>query len=168
MTSAGTRSLPSGEWKASRSGFVAALLPWEAVGDLVSRLAAGRVVESGRELDFVPWGGAYTRRASDATAFVHRQARFLQQHTSTVPIPAPSTARAAARRWLNQSADLTRPYSTGEAYPNFPEPGLTDRAYHGANLPRVQRARAAYQSTPVRSLVPPAVPTHPAPTRRTQ
>jgi Berberine and berberine like len=36
------------------------------------------------------------------------------------------------------------PYGTGGAYPNFPEPGLSDTAYYGANTDRVHRIRAAY------------------------
>jgi hypothetical protein len=111
----------------SRSEFFARPLPRETIEALV----AGRR----GELDFTPWGGAYNRVAADATAFVHRDARFLLKQTATEP-----------GGWLDRSWELVHPYGTGGVYPNFPDPELADPdgAYFGANRDRVARARAAY------------------------
>ena len=39
----------------------------------------GRAAGESRELDFMPWGGAYNRRRPEETAFVHRDERFPAQ-----------------------------------------------------------------------------------------
>ena len=111
----------------SRSEFFARPLPRDVIAALVEHVPG--------ELDFTPWGGAYNRVAPDATAFVHRDARFLLKHTAAEP-----------GGWLDRSWALAHPYGTGGVYPNFPEPGLADPdgAYFGANRDRVARARAAY------------------------
>ena len=111
----------------SRSEFFARPLPRDAIEALVE----GRE----GELDFTPWGGAYTRVPAGATAFAHRDARFLLKLTATAP-----------GGWLDRAWELVHPYGTGGVYPNFPDPGLADPdgAYFGANRARVARARAAY------------------------
>jgi FAD/FMN-containing dehydrogenase len=108
---------------------------------LVDRLTEDRRPGESRELDFSPWAGAYNRTAADATAFPHRDARFLLKHSVTV---GGHTDPAAATAWLESSYAVTHPYGTGGVYPNFPEPGLSDTAYYGANTDRLHRVRAAY------------------------
>jgi hypothetical protein len=76
-----------------------------------------------------------------ATAFPHRDARFLLKHAVTVGGDADPTG---ATGWLAGSHELARPYATGGVYPNFPEPGLADSAYHGANTARLRRIRDTY------------------------
>ncbi|GAA0469486.1 hypothetical protein Ade02nite_32440 [Paractinoplanes deccanensis] len=93
---------------------------------------------AGSLLDFTPWGGAYNRVPPDATAFPHRDARFLLKQTATV---APG---ARPGPWLDESHALTHPYGTGGAYPNFPEPGLPDEAYYLGNTARLRRIRETY------------------------
>ena len=108
--------------------------------DLVAHLTGERRPGESRELDFSPWGGAYNRVAAGATAFPHRDARFLLKHAATVSREAgPETTE-----WLDASYAITHPYGTGGTYPNFPEPGLDDTAYYGANTDRLHRIRAAY------------------------
>jgi FAD/FMN-containing dehydrogenase len=111
----------------SRSEFFARSLPRETIEELVARREG--------ELDFSPWGGAYNRVAVDATAFPHRDARFLLKQTAEAP-----------GGWLDRSWELVHPFGTGGVYPNFPDPRLADPdgAYFGANRDRVAAARAAY------------------------
>jgi FAD/FMN-containing dehydrogenase len=110
----------------SRSEFFRRELPAEAIEDLVENFTAG-------ELDFSPWGGAYNRVVPDATAFVHRRERFLLKQTGD-------------REWLERSYAIAHAHGSGGVYPNFPDPELEDaeRAYHGANLERLRRVKAAY------------------------
>jgi FAD/FMN-containing dehydrogenase len=90
------------------------------------------------ELDFSPWGGAYNRRETHETAFAHRDGRFLIKMTGP-------------REWLDEVWRATRGHGSGGVYPNFPDPDLDDAltAYHGANLPRLQAVKAAYDADDV-------------------
>jgi FAD/FMN-containing dehydrogenase len=111
----------------SRSEFFARPLPRETIDELVAQREG--------ELDFTPWGGAYARVPADATAFVHRDARFLLKQTAEAP-----------GGWLDRSWELVHRFGTGGVYPNFPDPGLADPdgAYFGANRDRVAAARETY------------------------
>jgi FAD/FMN-containing dehydrogenase len=146
----------------SKSEFFARPLPAEAVAALVRELGEGRVEGHARELDFTPWGGGYTRVRADATAFVHRDARFLLKHAAVVDPDAPAAGREAAQRWLRRSWATVHPWGTGGVYPNFPDPELEDpaRAYHGANLERLRGVKARYDPTALFDL--PGVPRPPS------
>jgi hypothetical protein len=126
---------PDGRFAYLHSGYFRTEVP---AADLIARLTADRTPGEERELDFSPWGGAYNRVAADATAFPHRDARFLLKQTATV---APHDRPGG---WLDASHAATRPYGTGGVYPNFPEPGLPDEAYHLGNTGRLRRIRSAY------------------------
>jgi hypothetical protein len=102
--------------------------------DLIARLHDDRRPGEHRELDFSPWGGAYNRIRPDATAFPHRDARFLLKQTVS-PFPT---------AWLDESYAITHPHGTGGVYPNFPEPGLPDEAYYLENTARLRRIRALH------------------------
>jgi FAD/FMN-containing dehydrogenase len=126
----------------SKSEFFRDPVPGDAAAALVEHLAGGRVAGEARTLDLSPWAGAYARVPADATAFVHRDPRFLLKHDVAVT----PGGEAAARAWLEGSWTLVHPWGTGGAYPNFPDPELEDwpRAAYGANLERLRRLKAAY------------------------
>jgi hypothetical protein len=83
---------------------------------------------------------------ADATAFVHRDARFLLKHAVVIDPDATGAQRQAARRWLERSWELVHPWGTGGVYPNFPDPDLEDpaSAYYGTNYNRLVRVKARY------------------------
>jgi FAD binding domain/Berberine and berberine like len=124
----------------SRSHFVRDALPPETIAALVEHLGTGRRPGETRELDFTPWAGAYCRVPADATAFAHRDARFLLK-LGVVLEPG-----MVPGGWLNRAWELVRPWGTGGAYPNFPDPELSDpaTAYWGANAERVRRLERRY------------------------
>ena len=126
-----------------KSGFFARPLPDGAIAALVAALGRDRRSGQARELDFTPWGGAYNRVAARATAFPHRDARFLLKHSVTV---SPGGDRAAARDWLARSWTAVHPWGTGGVYPNFPDPDLADpgHAYYLGNYDRLRRVKARY------------------------
>ena len=123
-----------------RSEFFAQPLSGDAIDALVAHLDAEGFH---RELDFSPWGGAYTRTPVEATAFAHRDARFLLKHAAVVEPGGPVDA---AREWLDASWTITHPFGTGGVYPNFPEDGLDpwSEAYHGPNRERLLELKRRY------------------------
>jgi FAD/FMN-containing dehydrogenase len=130
----------------TKSEFFRQPLPSETTTALVEHLARGLAGGSSREVTFTPWGGAYNRVPTDATAFVHRDERFMVQHLVTSSPDAPATARDAARGWLARSWALVHPWGSGDVYPNFPDPDLEDwaHAYYGNNYRRLLRIKARY------------------------
>jgi FAD/FMN-containing dehydrogenase len=122
----------------AKSEFFRQGLPAEAIAALVDRL------EPSRELNFTPWGGAYNRVPEDATAFAHRNERFLLEHLTI--LESSEADSDAARRWAAESWAHAHPWGSGRVYPNFPDPDLADwpEAYHGENLERLRRVKAAY------------------------
>jgi FAD/FMN-containing dehydrogenase len=130
----------------SKSEFFGRELPADAIAELLARFADGRRQREARVLDFTPWAGAYNRVPAEATAFVHRGERFLLKQEVVVDAGASQAEREAARGWLSRSWELVHTWGSGGVYPNFPDPELEDwgRAYHGANLDRLARVKAAY------------------------
>ncbi|MFJ6623245.1 FAD-binding oxidoreductase [Kitasatospora sp. NPDC091335] len=94
-------------------------------------------------ISFNVLGGAVNRVPADATAFVHRDARFLAQCYAWWTGDGPADA---AVRWVGEAREALRPHASGHAYQNYRDPRLADwrRAYYGANLPRLERLRAHY------------------------
>jgi len=123
----------------SKSEFIAHGLSGEAIEALLAHL---RVAPAAAELDFSPWGGAYTRVAAETTAFAHRDASFLLKHAVVVD----PGAAVAGRTWLGRSWELAHPFGTGGVYPNFPDADLDawDVAYHGANRERLLAVKRHY------------------------
>jgi FAD/FMN-containing dehydrogenase len=130
----------------SKSEFFRRPLPADAIAALVGHLSGERVRGQSRELDFTPWAGAYNRVGADATAFVHRDERFLLKHGVVVGPDVSSVEREAAGEWLARSWGSVHPWGSGRAYQNFPDPDLVDwaDAYYGTNLERLLRVKASY------------------------
>lgn len=112
----------------ARSGFFRRLLPADSIAELVRTRPADAV------LDFAPWGGAYNRVAVDATAFPHREERFMVTYV------------VGDRSELAQAWPVIDGFGSGGVYPNFPDLDLPDpwRAYHGPNLERLLHVKATY------------------------
>ena len=129
-----------------KSEFFREPLPAGAVEALVDLFVRGRRPWEARKLDFMPWGGAYNRVPAVATAFPHREERFLLEHSVVVPAGFDAAATEAARAWLSDSWELVHPFGSGGVYANFPDTDLPDehRAYWGGNLERVRRVKEKY------------------------
>jgi FAD/FMN-containing dehydrogenase len=127
----------------AKSHFFPAGLSAEAIGALIEHLARNRADGQSRELDFTPWAGAYNRVPADATAFPHRSERFMLKHEVVV---GSENLSPPARDWLRRSWALGHSAGGHGAYVNFPDAdlGRWARAYHGANLDRLQRVKARY------------------------
>jgi len=130
----------------AKSEFFRELLPRAATEELVDHFAADRVDRQARELDFTPWGGAYNRVLPHATAFAHRNERFLLKHAVSLDAAASSGDRGDARTWLTRSWALAHRHGSGGVFPNFADPDLDAwaTAYHRGNLDRLLRIKAEY------------------------
>jgi FAD/FMN-containing dehydrogenase len=95
--------------------------------------AAGK----GATLVLDSYGGAINDVAPDATAFVHRTARFSAQILSYAGDLATAKSRVAAAR-----AKIA-PHGNGQAYQNYADPTLAVSAYYGANYARLRQIKAA-------------------------
>ena len=100
----------------------------------------------GGGLAFDGYGGAINAIPADATAFVHRDALCQLQMSASWGAGASVDTTDAIAAWLAETAEAISPFTNGEAYQNYIDPTLTDwqQAYYGANLPRLQRVKLAY------------------------
>jgi len=91
-------------------------------------------------------GGAINRVAPGATAFVHRNALFDAQYTTTWPVGSASAEVARQHAWQQSFWQSMRPYASGQAYQNYIDPSLANwrQAYYGANYTRLTQVKAAY------------------------
>ncbi len=89
-------------------------------------------------------GGAVNRVPSAATAFVHRDALFLAQYSTSWTSPGERSAVNNQHAWLNSYYRALRRHASGEAYQNYIDPDLGDwrRAYYGANYPWLKLVKA--------------------------
>ncbi len=126
----------------SKSEFFRQPLPADTIAALVRALGQGRGRGESRELNFTPMGGAYNRVPADATAFAHRDERYVVEHVLVADADAP----AAGRQWVARSWAMAHPWGSGRVYPNFPDPDLANwaEAYYGANYERLLRVKRAY------------------------
>ncbi|HEX5496456.1 MAG TPA: FAD-binding oxidoreductase [Mycobacteriales bacterium] len=121
----------------SESGIATLLAGVERLGH------TGDAGAGGVQLDAL--GGAVGRLAPDATAFPHRRALAVAQYiVSWAATDRPAVA-AGSLAWLRAYHDSMSGYATG-AYVNYVDPDLRDweRAYYGANYPRLRRVKARY------------------------
>jgi FAD/FMN-containing dehydrogenase len=132
-----------------KSEFFKQPLPTDAIVALLENFSYRRVSGESRELDFMPWGGAYNRVRSDATAFVHRDELFQLKHSVTVDPEARPDEKANARRWIVRSWASVHRYGSGRVFPNFVDPDLEEwaEAYYGTNYDRLVRVKARYDPT---------------------
>jgi len=130
----------------ARSEFFARPLPAEAVGALLDAFVEGRTSGEARELDFMPWGGAYNRRPPDASAFVHRDQLFQLKHAVVLHPDAPPGNQAAAHAAATRSWASVHPWGSGRVFQNFADPDLEHwaAAYYGPNYDRLVRVKTRY------------------------
>jgi FAD/FMN-containing dehydrogenase len=130
----------------AKSEFFSRPLPGEAIAALVATFSQGRAAGQSRELDFMPWGGAYNRVPPEATAFVHRAELFQLKHAAVVDTPVTPAAAATAHQWVARSWASVHPWGSGRVFQNFADPDLDDwpNAYYGTNYQRLVRVKARY------------------------
>lgn len=93
-----------------------------------------------------PCDGAVNAIPADATAFVHRNGRFVSQYQARWHSGASEATASANLEWTNGLYSAIAPYRSGFAYQDYIDPELPDweHAYYGANLPRLRRIKSRY------------------------
>ncbi len=91
-------------------------------------------------------GGAVNRVKPQATAFVHRNALFDAQYYTGWNWPGTAAGRSAQYKWITAYHNSMRPYASGQAYQNYPDPSLATwrQAYYGANYSRLSQVKHIY------------------------
>ncbi|WP_136709288.1 FAD-binding oxidoreductase [Agromyces sp. H66] len=117
-----------------RSEFFSRSMRSSTIASLLAELQDDASVAR-RQLNFTAMGGAYNRVAEDATAFAHRDERFLLEHIEAAP-----------GAWVDRSWAIAHADGSGGVYPNFPDPRLGDwsTAYHGGNHDRLAAIKRDY------------------------
>jgi FAD/FMN-containing dehydrogenase len=132
-------------FQATRSHFFDSPLGTAAIAELVRRFDEDRRHAQYRELELVPWGGAYAQ--DDGTAcFLHRAASILIRHTATAGARSAPELRAEAAAWADRSAAAVVRESNGRSYQGYAEPERPDwpRACHGPRLDRLRDIQRLY------------------------
>jgi FAD/FMN-containing dehydrogenase len=139
-----------------KAGFVPALSP-ELIDVLCGQGA--RVRSPLSQIEVLSLGGAIARVAPGATAFPHRDARWLINIPAMWRAPGDTEAEIA---WVRTTSTALEPHTTGGTYVNFmsdDEDGRTAGAY-GATYERLRAVKRAYDPDNVFRLnqnIPPAV-----------
>ncbi|MDQ2814333.1 MAG: FAD-dependent oxidoreductase, partial [Actinomycetota bacterium] len=134
----------------AKSDFFTRPLSSQGIGTLLSgveslqRVSGAPGGAGGIALDAL--GGAVNRVAPGATAFVHRDALFQAQYTTTWPVGAAPAGVARQHAWQQSYWQSMRPYASGQAYQNYIDPALTNwrQAYYGANYHRLTQVKGTY------------------------
>ena len=130
----------------SKSEFFGRPLPTEAVLALLEAFSQDRTQGEARELDFMPWGGAYNRVPPHATAFVHRRELFQLKHSVMVEPDASPGEREAGHGQVARSWRSVHPWGSGRVFQNFADPDLEGwpEAYYGPSLDRLVQVKERY------------------------
>lgn len=128
---------------ASTSQFFDRPIERPALDALVAHFAADRRYAEFRELELVPWGGAY---ALGTACSAHRGARLLVRHGAFAGARSDAPLRAHASAWTAASAAALAPYSSGRSYQGYAEPLRADwpQACHADAAPRLAAIRARH------------------------
>ena len=134
----------------AKSDFFTKPLSSQGIGTLLAGVEAfqraGGAPGASGGIAFDALGGAVNRVAPGATAFVHRDALFQAQYTTTWPVGAAAAAVARQHAWQQSFWQSMRPYASGQAYQNYVDPALTNwrQAYYGANYTRLTQVKGRY------------------------
>jgi hypothetical protein len=129
----------------TRSDFFEERLSIEAIRDCVARFQADRRYGQFRELEFVPWVGAYAQQNPSA-CFIHRAPRLLVRHTVMMGARSTQELLNHGRDWVDASQQILRAHANGHAYQGYADLRLDNwaHAYYGDTYSRLQRIKGFY------------------------
>lgn len=144
------------ETYAARSHFFDRSLSATGIRTLMDQIEAGGRKGVAGNVALTALGGAVNRVKSSDTAFVHRGSRFLAQYLTSWPANGSPGSRTA---WLNSFHDAMRRHSSGAAYQNYTDPGLSNwkSAYYGGAATRLAEVKRTYDPQRLFSTFPQAL-----------
>lgn len=133
---------------ASKSSYAVDAFSDTAISTLVRGIEQipGSTNSGGSGIAIFCLGGAVNRVASDATAYVHRTARFLINYEVTWEARDPAGLVSEQQGWLQSMFRSLQPYVLPNSYQNWPDGTLTDwqSAYYGSNFKRLTQVKSKY------------------------
>ena len=133
---------------AAKSDWLGSPLPSSGVAALVGAIddREGSSILSGGGIVLDAAGATINQVASDATAFVHRNALASLQYSAGWGVGTPESTISANLAWLQKAWTGMRPYVNGQAYQNYIDPTLVgwQQAYYGTNFARLQQVKVEY------------------------
>ncbi|MBS7542217.1 FAD-binding oxidoreductase [Ancylobacter oerskovii] len=138
-------------WYRERSAFLANAPSEAFLETAVEHLRQWPGTGAQASLFFFQTGGQVNETPPEATAFVHRDSRWLGvvgAVWNAEDVARPEVVRAA-KAWQDALYGVVNRFGGAGAFQNFPDASLTDwRArYYGANLARLERIKAAVDPT---------------------
>jgi FAD/FMN-containing dehydrogenase len=127
-----------------RSAFLTRPLGADAIGLAFEWLRKWPGTGARADLRFFQTGGRVNAVAPAATAFVHRDSRWIMDvGLNWTAEDSPISVRRN-RDWQDGFYQAILPFSTGGAYQNFVDPSLANwpQAYYGDNLARLRRIKS--------------------------
>jgi FAD/FMN-containing dehydrogenase len=133
---------------ASKSSYAADAFSDTAIAALVREVEKipGSSNSGGNGIAIFCLGGAVNQVPADATAYFHRNARFLINFEATWEANDTGPVVAANLSWLESIYQVMQPYVLPQSYQNWPDPTLTNwkQAYYGSNLQRLAQIKVKY------------------------
>ena len=138
-------------WFQERSTFVQEQMKAAMLDDAFRWLRQWPGTTSYCDVRFFQTGGRINEVAANATAYVHRNSRWLMStglNWTAKDALQPEVLRRA-HEWHNGVYQAMRSHGTKGAFQNFPDPSLVDwrDMYYGQNLPRLKRIKALIDPT---------------------
>jgi FAD/FMN-containing dehydrogenase len=134
-----------------RSTFLAGPLDPKAIGVAFEWLRRWPGTGARADLRFFQTGGRINAVAPTATAFVHRDNRWIMDVGLNWVADDPSNLIRRNHEWQDGFYQAMLPFSTRGAYQNFVDPSLADwqKAYYGDNLAKLRRIKSQIDPTGV-------------------
>lgn len=133
---------PGVGYQFTQSDFFDAPTPRDAIDALVDCLCADRRYPEGREVELIPWGGAYATQHA-ASCFLHRQAQFMVRHTAIVGARSTPELRDHAWAWARGSRAALSDHANGHVYQGYADWRMHDwqTAYYGDRYARLRQIK---------------------------
>lgn len=129
----------------TRSDFFEIELSPEAIAECIEVFQAARLYAQFRELEFVPWAGAYSLPQPGA-CFLHRQPRMLIRHTVMLGSGATADLREVSQQWVDASQRTLSRHANGHAYQGYADLWRDQwaSAYYGSCYERLKKIKRRY------------------------